>query len=500
MSLLFFSPRSAQPAPSNTGDWRQQELAEIYRVRHLLQQNGLGVDLARGVTDRNEPWAVFFDPTGDDVFLHLARLSGEYIMVSEPLNVKVKARNFRQAVDQFEAAISGKLQQNRERPGNVVSHPAAQLLFSLVAVFLVVKSKAAQAHEADDDASGFDDVSHSQLAKIRAVLTRLQESVDNPVLMAAMVGAIVVTVGVVREDFDKQLASDEAHTEARADTVDKVSDKITLADASERVINDVDSKIVHGDDAQDGKVAASDDAPRHLADLQVAHHDPRIEPAKVQDASTGEHVTVTQSSQDDAARGRPAEASTSGSAERPTLGTETAKSSGSTTSNGTAVTDVADGIAASSIVLVAAAQAFESTVPAGLPFDSKSMVAVTIGANASQVLPIVASTDSGNSVTTFDGVTTAGGNAGFALQDNSSLLLNSLPSADASKLVRSIVTAFDQVNVYSYGTNFLFVVDTDVVVNDGDQIAFVNTQVADNITISFIGTRAAFDAAGVFIA
>lgn len=221
MSLLFFSPRSAQPAPSNTGDWRQQELAEIYRVLHLLQQNGLGVDLDRGVTDRNEPWAVFFDPTGDDVFLHLARLSGEYIMVSEPLNVKVKARNFRQAVDQFEAAISGKLQQNRERPGNVVSHPAAQLLFSLVAVFLVVKSKAAQAHEADDDASGFDDVSHSQLAKIRAVLTRLQESVDNPVLMAAMVGAIVVTVGVVREDFDKQLAGDEAHTEARADASDK---------------------------------------------------------------------------------------------------------------------------------------------------------------------------------------------------------------------------------------------------------------------------------------
>ncbi|WP_106755269.1 hypothetical protein [Pannonibacter carbonis] len=496
MSLLFFSPRSAQPAPSNTGDWRQQELAEIYRVLHLLQQNGLGVDLDRGVTDRNEPWAVFFDPTGDDVFLHLARLSGEYIMVSEPLNVKVKARNFRQAVDQFEAAISGKLQQNRERPGNVVSHPAAQLLFSLVAVFLVVKSKAAQAHEGDDDNNGFNEISHSQLAKIRAVLTRLQESVDNPVMMAAMVGAIVVTAGLVRDDLNKDISADEAHSDALALDHSRVSDKITLADASEQIIRDVDSRIVAGEEPQQASVSG-DGSPRHLADLQVARHDTNIQAAKIQDASTGETVAVTQSAHDENTASNVAASSGGNATGRPASAAEqTVKSSGSA-SGSSSDKDIADSVSSSAIVLVAAAQAFQSSVPAGLSFDSKAMVAVTIGADAAEVLPIVATSDTVNAVTSFD---SSAPSTILSLKDNSSQLLNSLPGADANSLVRSIVTAFEQVNVYSYGPNFLFVVDTDVVVHEGDQIAFVNTQFGDDITISFIGTRAAFDAAGVFIA
>ncbi|MFN4011391.1 MAG: hypothetical protein ACK4K8_15685 [Pannonibacter sp.] len=496
MSLLFFSPRSAQPAPSNTGDWRQQELAEIYRVLHLLQQNGLGVDLDRGVTDRNEPWAVFFDPTGDDVFLHLARLSGEYIMVSEPLNVKVKARNFRQAVDQFEAAISGKLQQNRERPGNVVSHPAAQLLFSLVAVFLVVKSKAAQAHELDDDNNGFDEISHSQLAKIRAVLARLQESVDNPVMMAAMVGAIVVTAGLVRDDLSRDLATDDAQADALALDHNRVSDKITLADASEQIIRDVDSRIVKGDEAQEAS-SSSADAPRHLADLQITRHETNIQAAKIQDASTGETVAATQGTHEENAASNAAATSGGSATGRPaSTADQIAKSSGSTSSS-SADKDTGDSVGSSAIVLVAAAQAFESSVPKGLAFDSKAMVAVSIGADAAQVLPIVATSDTANTVTSFD---SAAPSTALAFKDNSSQLLNSLPGADVSSLVRSIVTAFEQVNVYSYGPNFLFVVDTDVVVHEGDQIAFVNTQFGDDITISFIGTRAAFDAAGIFIA
>ncbi|NBN63777.1 hypothetical protein [Pannonibacter tanglangensis] len=498
MSLLFFSPRPAQPSPS--GDWRQQELAEIYRVLHLLQQNGLGVDLDRGVTDKGEPWAVFFDPTGEDVFLHLARLSGDYIMVSEPLNVRVKASNFRQAVDQFENAISGKLQQNRERAGNVVSHPSAQLLFSLVAVFLVVKSKAAQAHDGSGEDNALAEISNSQLAKIRAVLARLQESVDNPVLMAAMVGAIVVTVGVVRDDLNKIVDETPTHVEASAPQKTDQTDKVTLADASKKVIADVDQALVRGDEPQ--KAKAADEAPKHLADLRVTHQDAAKDGAQ---AKTAVDTAAVHGKQDDATAAAGSGSAGAGSAERPAQAAELPSKSGgggSSSSSGSSATDAGDAAGSSSIVLVAASQAFQSSTATNITFSSKDLVTVSIGASASDVLPLVpgsAATPSDNSsVTTFDGVTTAG--AGLHLADNSSQLFNSLPGSNAKDLVRSIVTAFDQVNVYSYGTKFLFIVDTDVNMNNGDQIAFVNTQITDDITVAFIGTRAAFDAAGVFIA
>ncbi len=198
MTLLSFT-RRAPKAPTST-NWSQQELAEIYRVLHLLQQNGLGVDMDRGTTDKGEPWCVFYDPQGDDVFLHLARIDADFVLVSAPLKIHVKAPRFREAIDQFEKEISSQFERTRQRSGKVVSHPSAQLLFSLVAVFLVVKSKAASAHDEDGVSLDADANPEHNLAKARPIISRMQDVMDNPYVMAAMVGALIATVALPEEN------------------------------------------------------------------------------------------------------------------------------------------------------------------------------------------------------------------------------------------------------------------------------------------------------------
>ncbi len=76
------SCHSFSTAPTTSGDWSQQELAEFYRVEAASIQAGLRLSLDRGVTDEVDPWLVFCREDGE-VFLHFARIDGSYVIVSD---------------------------------------------------------------------------------------------------------------------------------------------------------------------------------------------------------------------------------------------------------------------------------------------------------------------------------------------------------------------------------------------------------------------------------
>ena len=61
--------------------WSSQELAEIYRLEHLLGQRGLLSEIGSGVTDEGDPWLVVYDPSGTDIVANITRVAGRYLVV-----------------------------------------------------------------------------------------------------------------------------------------------------------------------------------------------------------------------------------------------------------------------------------------------------------------------------------------------------------------------------------------------------------------------------------
>lgn len=82
------------------GDWTNQDLAELYRVEAILLQAGIKITTSRGVTDEDDPWFVFCREDGD-VFLHLARIDGSYLLCGHGMNQPLFGPNFKSLVRQF---------------------------------------------------------------------------------------------------------------------------------------------------------------------------------------------------------------------------------------------------------------------------------------------------------------------------------------------------------------------------------------------------------------
>lgn len=480
MSLLFFSPKKR--AAAEPQDWSQQELAEVYRVLDLLQRAGIRVDLDRGVTDKNEPWCVFFDPTGDDIFLHIARLNGEYVLVSDAIEIKATGPSFRTVVDQFEDAVGLTVQNNAKRKSNVVVHPASQLMFSLVAVLLMVKAKAAQAASSLDDLS--DGSGMTELAKMRAFLGRLQETIDNPAMMVAMVSALVFSATALQEEaslispeiagketdhnVDQQIASDGAHI------------NIDVARAELASQNSLDKTEATGADAVAAASTKEEMALKaeeiHVAGIQGDQVNAAFEASKASTDVDAEQVA------EDAVTQPPADTIvvTDSSASK--------KSSGS-----------------------AAASAMESDVDTSL-VDSAELLIATIfndtSLESSEFITL-AQGEAAVDAITMVGLAALEGGASLIPEETAPIQIdpfasitadmdintisNALNSSDQHEKIHKLMALFDQVDIYSYGGDTLFIVDTDVRFLSGDQISFFNEETSTGLTVSLVGSREIFD-------
>lgn len=136
VQVLQFRPR-----PQRSSDWSQQELAEFYRVESALLQAGIQLDSERGLTDEGDPWFVFCRADNGEVFIHFARIDGEYLIDGAAYGRSVRGRNFQALVRELMSTDAVALARSRPRGSNVFMHPAA-LLIALVGASFFHSGKA----------------------------------------------------------------------------------------------------------------------------------------------------------------------------------------------------------------------------------------------------------------------------------------------------------------------------------------------------------------------
>ncbi|WP_163852284.1 hypothetical protein [Pseudooceanicola aestuarii] len=127
----------AAPQNRQVRDWSNQELADLFRVKRLLDAAGVPNEVDRGLTDEGEPWFVFCKLDGD-VFIHMCRMDGAYLLDSPNIRTPLRGRNFNDLIADFtgraldnDPATEDRRVIRLERGGAVFLHPSA-LLAALV--------------------------------------------------------------------------------------------------------------------------------------------------------------------------------------------------------------------------------------------------------------------------------------------------------------------------------------------------------------------------------
>ena len=197
MNVLSFR-KSGLPGQDEAQDWSQQELADFCRAQRLLEQNGVAFGIDRGLSDVGDPWFVFYDYGSNEVFLHVARFDGKCFLACETLALTLTAPNIQTLMAQFEKSVRAYLSGSGEQASNVLLHPAARIVMSVSAVFLLFKldgngqadAKEQAVQDAEEaEAESRKDGSHS--VRIQNTIARLLDAVDNPAAIAALAGAIL---------------------------------------------------------------------------------------------------------------------------------------------------------------------------------------------------------------------------------------------------------------------------------------------------------------------
>jgi|SRR6056297_3171583 len=83
-----------------TKDWGNQELAHLFRVKRILDLAGVPNSIDRGLTDEGDPWFLFCDAKGE-VFIHLCRLDGIYLLDSPNIKTPLRGADFNALIDEF---------------------------------------------------------------------------------------------------------------------------------------------------------------------------------------------------------------------------------------------------------------------------------------------------------------------------------------------------------------------------------------------------------------
>lgn len=143
-------------------DWSNQELADIYRVKKLLDAAGVPNTLERGISDEGDPWCVFCSLEGE-VFIHLSRIGGRFVVDSPNLRSPLYGADFADLIAEFSA---GALQSTPElqkdgrrvvkipRNGKVFLHPSALLAALIWSIYLNSEDLVMFAPDEDDLGEG----------------------------------------------------------------------------------------------------------------------------------------------------------------------------------------------------------------------------------------------------------------------------------------------------------------------------------------------------------
>lgn len=221
MRVLSFPAFSRNRTPVKGQDWSQQDIADFYRAHRLLVENGAGIGIDRGLTDTEEPWLIFYDLTTQDVFMHVARIDNRCILICETLGIRLKAPTIAELIVNFESAVRDHLAVRTERNSNVVLHPAAKIIMSISAIFLLFKLDNGGVAYAKDMSAASEKVASPEVLKksdptlllrAQSALGRLFETVDSPRAVASLAGAILtgeilINLHVAQQQQQQETAS-----------------------------------------------------------------------------------------------------------------------------------------------------------------------------------------------------------------------------------------------------------------------------------------------------
>jgi len=123
-------------------DWSNQELANIYRVKKLLDAAGVPNTLERGITDEGDPWCIFCTH-GGEVFIHLCRVNNLYTLDSPNLRNPITGVDFADLIAEFsDGALAKTPAASRsrviqlQRKGKVFLHPSALLAALIWSIYI----------------------------------------------------------------------------------------------------------------------------------------------------------------------------------------------------------------------------------------------------------------------------------------------------------------------------------------------------------------------------
>lgn len=132
------------PVQRSPKDWSNQDLASIYRVKRLLDAAGVPNHVERSLSDEGDPWCIFCTETGE-VFIHLCRIDGLYVLDSPNLSESISGVDFTDLIARFsegalrnteKAAKARRRMIKLERGGKVFLHPAALLAALIWSIYL----------------------------------------------------------------------------------------------------------------------------------------------------------------------------------------------------------------------------------------------------------------------------------------------------------------------------------------------------------------------------
>lgn len=205
--------RSETPEAPALNDWSNQELADLYRVKRLLDAAGVPNELDRGLTDEGDPWLVFVGPDGE-VFIHLCRLDGTYVLDSPNIQAPLRGADFNALIEAFTnralprtgtTADTGDSRVIRlERGGKVYLHPSALLAALIWTLFLAAEEIVLMTPDADQMAGGLDDISTMTFGDVRT------EGHNVPVILPESEALIEGHMDASTPNDPRQVAAHEA--------------------------------------------------------------------------------------------------------------------------------------------------------------------------------------------------------------------------------------------------------------------------------------------------
>lgn len=153
---------------NSDSDWTNQELADLFRVKRLLNAAGVVCDIDRGLTDEGDPWCIFCSEDGE-VFIHFCRIDGLYLLDSPSIQKPLRGMDFNALVSDFTNRAIPKAQADTsqdterrvlkfQRGGKVRLHPSALLSALIWTLYLaseelVLVTGKEESDPSQDDAS-----------------------------------------------------------------------------------------------------------------------------------------------------------------------------------------------------------------------------------------------------------------------------------------------------------------------------------------------------------